>query len=164
MKIEVFGPGCRKCTQTEKVVRQVVDELGLEVEIIKVDDYQAIVAAGILGMTMKPSAWPLALPLILLWLASPLVAWRLSLPQKVSAATILSAEEKQQLRLIGRRTWAFFEPAISTSFLRALSPTIGEARLMSFFLPRRLTIQRLHVPESIQMRPSSFPRAEPMAS
>jgi small redox-active disulfide protein 2 len=49
VKIEVFGPGCRKCIQTERLVRHVVEELGVEADVEKVEDYQAIAAAGVLG-------------------------------------------------------------------------------------------------------------------
>ncbi|TDI29634.1 MAG: hypothetical protein E2P03_09965 [Acidobacteria bacterium] len=72
------------------------------------------VPAGILCLGFKPAAWPLAIPLVLLWICSPLVAWRMSLPRKVSAATILSAGEKDQFRWIARRTWAFFETFVTS--------------------------------------------------
>ncbi|MGM0576009.1 MAG: thioredoxin family protein [Myxococcota bacterium] len=49
MKIQVYGPGCRKCRRTEKVVRETLDSLGVEADVEKVEDYQAIMAAGVLG-------------------------------------------------------------------------------------------------------------------
>ena len=48
MKIEILGTGCPKCKATEKVVRQVVDELGSEVEIVKIEDLQEIVNRGVM--------------------------------------------------------------------------------------------------------------------
>jgi len=48
MKIEILGSGCTKCKATEKVVRRVVDELGSEVEIVKIEDLQEIVNRGVM--------------------------------------------------------------------------------------------------------------------
>ena len=46
--IKILGTGCPKCKQTEAVVRQVVDELGLEAQIEKVEDIMQIMAYNIL--------------------------------------------------------------------------------------------------------------------
>ncbi|MBN2600318.1 MAG: TM0996/MTH895 family glutaredoxin-like protein [Candidatus Thermoplasmatota archaeon] len=48
MKIEILGTGCPKCKATEKIVRQVVNELGKDVEIVKVEDLQQIVDRGVM--------------------------------------------------------------------------------------------------------------------
>lgn len=48
MKIEILGTGCAKCKKTEKIVRQVVDELGINVEIVKIEDLQQIVNRGVM--------------------------------------------------------------------------------------------------------------------
>ncbi len=48
MKITILGTGCPKCRSTEHVVRQVVDELGLDVEIEKIEDVDEIVAHGVM--------------------------------------------------------------------------------------------------------------------
>ncbi|MEF8879280.1 MAG: thioredoxin family protein [Candidatus Thermoplasmatota archaeon] len=48
MKIEILGTGCPKCKKTEKIIRQVVDELGKNVEIVKVEDLEEIVNRGIM--------------------------------------------------------------------------------------------------------------------
>ena len=37
MKIHVMGPGCAKCEEAEKTVREAVAEAGVDAEIIKVD-------------------------------------------------------------------------------------------------------------------------------
>ncbi|MDH5565458.1 MAG: carbohydrate-binding protein [Myxococcales bacterium] len=67
------------------------------------------VAAGTLFLVLKPEAWPVATPLVLLWALSPVIAWRMSLPLKLVKTQVLSAEEKRELRLLARRTWRFFE-------------------------------------------------------
>ncbi len=65
--------------------------------------------AGLLFVVFKPGAWPLAAPFVFLWGLSPVLAWRISLPPRISEAKILSAKETRSLRLIARRTWRFFE-------------------------------------------------------
>jgi len=65
--------------------------------------------AGALCVVFKPGAWPAAMPFILLWVLAPAVAWRISIPSKVTATQALSTQETRSLRLIARRTWRFFE-------------------------------------------------------
>jgi small redox-active disulfide protein 2 len=48
MKIEILGAGCAKCKATEKNVRKAVDELGIQAEIVKIDDLQEIVNRGVM--------------------------------------------------------------------------------------------------------------------
>jgi len=48
MKIEILGTGCAKCKATEKVVRKAVEELGIQAEVIKVEDLQDIVNRGVM--------------------------------------------------------------------------------------------------------------------
>ncbi len=48
MKIEILGTGCPKCKATEKIVKQVVDELDKDVEVVKVEDLQEIVNRGVM--------------------------------------------------------------------------------------------------------------------
>jgi small redox-active disulfide protein 2 len=48
MKIEILGTGCPKCKATEKVVRKVVEELGKDIEVVKVEDLQEIVNRGVM--------------------------------------------------------------------------------------------------------------------
>jgi len=47
MKIHVMGPGCAKCEEAEKTVREAVAEAGVDAEIIKVADFQEIAAFGV---------------------------------------------------------------------------------------------------------------------
>jgi small redox-active disulfide protein 2 len=48
MKIEILGTGCSKCKTTEKIVKKVVEELGKDVEVVKVEDLQEIVNRGVM--------------------------------------------------------------------------------------------------------------------
>ena len=46
MQIVVYGPGCARCHETERVVRHVVDELGVGAEVQKVTDFRAMAEAA----------------------------------------------------------------------------------------------------------------------
>jgi len=48
MKIEIFGTGCAKCNNTEKIIRKTVEELGISAEILKVEDLQEIINRGVM--------------------------------------------------------------------------------------------------------------------
>jgi small redox-active disulfide protein 2 len=47
MEIKVLGPGCPKCHEVEKLVREVVQEAGVDARIEKVTDFQAIAQCGV---------------------------------------------------------------------------------------------------------------------
>ncbi|RLC04885.1 MAG: thioredoxin family protein [Deltaproteobacteria bacterium] len=49
MDIKVLGPGCPKCQQTEKVVKEAVAEAGVAAEIEKVTDTMKIAGFGVFG-------------------------------------------------------------------------------------------------------------------
>ncbi|MDY0163589.1 thioredoxin family protein [Desulfobotulus sp.] len=49
MEIKVLGPGCAKCTQAEKVVREAVAEAGIEASVEKVSDILKIAGYGVFG-------------------------------------------------------------------------------------------------------------------
>ena len=49
MVITVYGPGCARCDETERVVRNVLAELQSDADLRKVTDYQAMAAAGVLS-------------------------------------------------------------------------------------------------------------------
>jgi small redox-active disulfide protein 2 len=49
MQIVVYGPGCARCHETERVVRHVVEQLGISADVQKVSDYQTMAAAGVLA-------------------------------------------------------------------------------------------------------------------
>ena len=67
------------------------------------------IAIGILVPILKPDATWLAEPFVALWLLSALVARAVSRPPPEAAGSQLSADDVAALRLIGRRTWRFFE-------------------------------------------------------
>lgn len=48
MKIEILGSGCAKCNSTEKMIRKIVEELGISAEILKVEDLQEIINRGVM--------------------------------------------------------------------------------------------------------------------
>jgi small redox-active disulfide protein 2 len=49
MRVTVYGPGCARCHETERIVRNVLAELDIAAEVEKVSDYRAIAAAGVLA-------------------------------------------------------------------------------------------------------------------
>ena len=49
MEIKVLGPGCPKCQQTEKVVKEAIDETGVSADIEKVTDTMKIAGYGVFG-------------------------------------------------------------------------------------------------------------------
>ena len=49
LKIKVLGPGCSNCKALEGIARKAVASLGIEAEIIKVQDYNEIMQYPILS-------------------------------------------------------------------------------------------------------------------
>lgn len=47
MKIQVMGPGCPKCAEAEKNVREAVAEAGIDAEVVKITDFQEIASFGV---------------------------------------------------------------------------------------------------------------------
>ena len=47
MKIKVLGPGCKKCVETEKIIRNVIEEAGVDAVVEKVSDLQEIAKHGV---------------------------------------------------------------------------------------------------------------------
>ena len=47
MEIKVLGPGCPKCEQTEKLLKEAVAEAGMDVSITKVKDIMEIAKHGV---------------------------------------------------------------------------------------------------------------------
>ncbi len=70
----------------------------------------AVLAVGLalLLAWLRPEVLPVAAPFLLTWLVSPQIAHWLSRPV-VQEPVQLSAEQRQQLRSLARRTWLFFE-------------------------------------------------------
>ncbi len=47
MEIKVLGPGCAKCSETEKLMQAVVAEAGVNATIEKISDFQQIATFGV---------------------------------------------------------------------------------------------------------------------
>ena len=72
------------------------------------------VLVGMLGLAVavvNPGALPFALPILVLWLVSPQVAYWISLPNTHSEPA-LSAEQQAALQHLARQTWLFFERTV----------------------------------------------------
>lgn len=48
-KIEVLGPGCTRCKETYRVVQHVVEQAGLDVDLVKEESYERMMALGLLA-------------------------------------------------------------------------------------------------------------------
>jgi cellobiose phosphorylase len=76
--------------------------------------YRGMWIAPALALTLfaallpSPYALALAAPLLLIWLASPAIAWWISLPT-TPAGFAPSAQDLRFLRMLARKTWAFFD-------------------------------------------------------
>jgi cyclic beta-1,2-glucan synthetase len=57
--------------------------------------------------------WPVAVPFIAMWAISPLLARWASETPALAEHMAMSAAERQELRLVARRTWRFFETFIT---------------------------------------------------
>jgi len=49
MKIEIFGSGCPRCKQTEKIIKMAVEEMGSDAIVEKVTDMMVIMEKGIVS-------------------------------------------------------------------------------------------------------------------
>jgi len=48
MKIEILGSGCAKCKKTKEMAEKAVKEMGVEAEIVKVEDFDKILGYGVM--------------------------------------------------------------------------------------------------------------------
>ena len=48
-KIEILGPGCTRCRETFRVVKHVVEESGLDIEVVKDESYERMAALGLMA-------------------------------------------------------------------------------------------------------------------
>lgn len=48
LDIKVYGPGCAKCRETEKLVRHVVERSGIEATITHAADFAEMAKAGVM--------------------------------------------------------------------------------------------------------------------
>ncbi|MCF8070336.1 MAG: thioredoxin family protein [Desulfobacterales bacterium] len=49
MEIKVLGPGCAKCSKTEKIIQEVISETGADATVEKVTDMMEIASYGVFG-------------------------------------------------------------------------------------------------------------------
>jgi small redox-active disulfide protein 2 len=49
MDIKVLGPGCAKCKETEKVVREAVAAAGVDANVEKITDFQQMMQYGVMS-------------------------------------------------------------------------------------------------------------------
>jgi small redox-active disulfide protein 2 len=49
MEIKVLGPGCPKCQQTEKIVKEAVAAAGVDAQVEKITDVMKIMTYGVMG-------------------------------------------------------------------------------------------------------------------
>lgn len=48
-KIEILGPGCTRCRETHRVVQHVVEQAGLQVEVVKDESIERMVELGLMA-------------------------------------------------------------------------------------------------------------------
>ncbi|MFN3972173.1 MAG: GH36-type glycosyl hydrolase domain-containing protein [Gemmobacter sp.] len=74
-----------------------------------------VLGLGCCGLAVlgNPASLPFVLPFALVWLAAPAVSRRISQPRAPQAKAPLSPAEVQDLRLIARRTWRYFEAMVT---------------------------------------------------
>ena len=49
MEIKVLGPGCAKCSKTEKLIQEVIKETGSDASVEKITDLMKIASYGVFG-------------------------------------------------------------------------------------------------------------------
>ena len=73
------------------------------------------VGAVIIVWRTGNAAWPVALPFLLAWIASPAIARWTSLSPLVAGRFRVSPADARALRRVARRTWRFFESFVTAS-------------------------------------------------
>ena len=72
----------------------------------------ATISAALIG-DLRPDAWGVATPFVILWIASPAIAVWISLSPRVAGHLAISDTDARALRLVARRTWRYFETFIT---------------------------------------------------
>ncbi len=49
MNVKILGSGCSSCAKLEKVVREAIDDLGIVVDVEKVQDVAGIISYGVMS-------------------------------------------------------------------------------------------------------------------
>ncbi len=73
----------------------------------------AMSAAALIGY-LRPDAWRVAMPFVILWIASPAIAVWISLSPLVAGRLAVTDADARALRLIARRTWRYFETFVTS--------------------------------------------------
>ena len=68
---------------------------------------------SLLALLQSPRSWPLVLPFCVLWLGAPALALWASRSPRTAHCQTLAEPDAEELRLIARRTWRFFETFVS---------------------------------------------------
>lgn len=48
LEVKVYGPGCERCKETEKRVRHVIEEAGIQANVTHATDFAEMAKAGIM--------------------------------------------------------------------------------------------------------------------
>jgi len=90
--------------------------LGLSGYIVRMSGAICIaVAVMLVALLFGHGGWPVAAPLVALWLVSPAVARFVSLPRSLERRASASAADVQALRRTARRTWRYFEVLVGAA-------------------------------------------------
>ncbi|HBM10224.1 MAG TPA: glycosyl transferase, partial [Pseudomonas sp.] len=71
------------------------------------------VGAALFALLIAPGSWPVVLPFALLWLGAPAIALWASRSPRIAPRQTLAEPDAEELRLIARRTWRFFETFVT---------------------------------------------------
>ncbi|MEX2562886.1 MAG: glucoamylase family protein [Nitriliruptoraceae bacterium] len=77
----------------------------------------SVVLAGLailLAVAFDPASWQVGALLLVPWIAAPFIAARISTPPRAQRVRSVSDADRQQLRLIGRRTWSYFTTFVTS--------------------------------------------------
>ena len=74
----------------------------------------ALFAAILVSIAAVATVW-IALPFVILWIAAPAIARRISVSPLVAGRLSVSAADRNALRLVARRTWRFFETFVTAT-------------------------------------------------
>ncbi len=47
IQIEIMGPGCKRCDEAERLVKDMVNEYHIEAQVEKITDFQQMAARGV---------------------------------------------------------------------------------------------------------------------
>ncbi len=72
----------------------------------------ALIAAVMVGVAGFETSW-LALPFVIVWIAAPAVARRISESPLVAGRVPVSGTDRRTMRLVARRTWRYFETFVT---------------------------------------------------